>query len=527
MNPGTIVDRYVVEAVAGEGGMGVVYRVRHRQLGTLHALKVLGPVPASVRLRFQREAEIQAMIRHPNVVRVTDVVDVEGRPALLAEYVDGPSLDQMLTQGRMGRLPALRLFRGIVEGVAVAHAAGIVRRDLKPQNIMVETQQGELVPRVSDFGIAGVLQSGEGLASLTRTGVTMGTPAYMAPEQARDAGSVDERADIFSLGCVLYELMLGQRAFVGESLVQLAVDITSERYHQPRDVDPAIPRSLELLLIACLRLDPARRPQSCAVLLERLAEVELALAGVPALAPASQLPPRATTETILPERDPVAADGEEQQPSSGETWVSAQAPMGSEWPPPVAARPWLTPRRGIALGVASVLIVGITLAAVWWGRVEPAPERPASPALTTLVAEPTAQPVAEEVAPDAPAEATGRATDDSATPPAAAPSIPAPSSASSVQGGRVAVAATPVTSIESAPVSADASTVSFAGSYRSVALQGEQGRFSAGPVPPGHYTVRARFGDGNELDAGYISVRSGEHALVTCYPSFAQCRRDP
>ena len=206
---GASVGQYIVERVIGRGGMATVYRVRHRDLGTQHALKVLHVQRRGLRERFLQEGRLQANIRHPNLVAVTDVVWSGEHPGLVLELVDGPTLADVVAQGPLPVTEALRLFRQIVDGVHHAHAQGLVHRDLKPQNVLLGTgTDGLRQARVADFGIAKVLAGSEEPA-LTRSGMPIGTPRYMAPEQIRDASRVDARADIFSLGCILYEMVCG------------------------------------------------------------------------------------------------------------------------------------------------------------------------------------------------------------------------------------------------------------------------------------------------------------------------------
>lgn len=210
-----VADRYVVERLLGVGGLAEVYLVRHAELGSLHALKLLTVRKRGLADRLLLEGRIQAQLRHPNIVAVTDVLRFHGEVALVLEYVHGEPLDAWLAdRGALTVAQALELFAPILAAVSAAHAVGILHRDLKPSNVMLARTSGGLVPKVADFGLAKSVQEGEG--SGTRTGMAMGTPGYMAPEQVRDSANVDARTDVFALGAILWELIAGRRAFEDE-----------------------------------------------------------------------------------------------------------------------------------------------------------------------------------------------------------------------------------------------------------------------------------------------------------------------
>jgi serine/threonine-protein kinase len=207
-------DRYTITAPIGRGGMARVFLVRHAKLGSLHALKVLEAADPSIHERFLQEGRIQSTLRHPNIVSVTDLIEVDGFPALVMDYIDGPTLDELIERRSLDLDQVDQLVRGIIAGVAEAHRHGLIHRDLKPSNILLDIQGDALVPRVVDFGIAKVLGGAQSSGpATTRTGMALGTPAYMAPEQVRDTKSVTTRADIFALGAILYELVTRRRAF--------------------------------------------------------------------------------------------------------------------------------------------------------------------------------------------------------------------------------------------------------------------------------------------------------------------------
>ncbi|MEM6929277.1 MAG: protein kinase, partial [Myxococcota bacterium] len=202
----------------GIGGTAEVWAVRHRGIGLISALKVLHRPSPALRERLKREGAAQARLAHPHLVSVQKVLEVEQRLGLLMQFVRGPSLGAL--QAALGTLPptgALALFHGVVLGVAHAHRHGVVHRDLKPDNVLLDLADGRLVPKISDFGLVKELDA----AGPTVTGMVMGTPAYAAPEQLADSRHVDERADIFSLGVMLVELLVGERPFGGTSLDEI------------------------------------------------------------------------------------------------------------------------------------------------------------------------------------------------------------------------------------------------------------------------------------------------------------------
>jgi serine/threonine-protein kinase len=261
---GRVLQRYTVQALVGRGGMGTVYQVRHNQLGSMHALKVLHWVSRTVRNRLMREGQAQSRLRHPNVVNVTDVVDVDGTPGLIMEHVDGPSLSELLRE--RGRLPldeVDRLAQGIIRGVDAAHRAGLVHRDLKPANVLLAPGDEGNVPKVADFGLARLAETGAGDPRLTRSDTPMGTPSYMAPEQIRDASTADARSDIFSLGAVLYELAVGRRAFDGLDVVDIYDRIRTGEFTPPDRVVDDLPERMRQTIERALEVDPARRFGDC------------------------------------------------------------------------------------------------------------------------------------------------------------------------------------------------------------------------------------------------------------------------
>lgn len=260
LTSGSVVDRYTISRVLGEGGMAIVYQVEHNQLGSQHALKVLTLASKQIRERLLLEGRAQATLRHPNVVTVTDVVDIGGSPGLIMEYIEGPSLDDYLESQSLTVEQVDALARGILAGVAAAHDAGLVHRDLKPANIMLSIATGGLQPKVTDFGLAKIVAQGEN--SKTRTGSTMGTPHYMSPEQIDDSKNVGPGTDIWALGAIFYEMLCGERAFPGDNLLAIFSAVNKGDYIPIGERVSGVPERMQAAIHAALERDIDKRPAS-------------------------------------------------------------------------------------------------------------------------------------------------------------------------------------------------------------------------------------------------------------------------
>jgi serine/threonine protein kinase len=275
----TLNGTYVIEYVVGEGGMGRVYRAQHTRIANKRfAIKVLRQELSSNRemvARFLREAETAACVVHPNVVEVYDVDDTRTNYTyLVCEYLEGIELSEHLKNCKRLDIPtAIHIARQICQGLGAAHAAGVMHRDIKPQNIFVLSEPGAPIPprpvvKVLDFGLSRFMDGGG--TQLTQAGVIMGTPAYMAPEQA-SGSAVDYRADIYGVGAVLFSLITGKPPHEGESLQELIAAVLSEPPPLPRSINPEIPANLELVLQHAMARNPAERYQSMAELDQVLA----------------------------------------------------------------------------------------------------------------------------------------------------------------------------------------------------------------------------------------------------------------
>src|SRR4051812_32756678 len=262
------IEGYDIGELVGRGGMAVVYKARQRSLNRPVALKMLlvGPYfDTDEATRIRAEAEAIARLQHPNVVHVYEVGERDGRPYLLMEFVDGGTLGDRIKQGPIPTGQAVAWAEAIARGVHAAHRRGIVHRDLKPANVLM-TADG--VPKITDFGIARRLDDP---ADKTRTGLVVGTPAYMAPEQAEGRKGVGPAADVWAVGTILYEMLTGRRPFDGSPSFDLLKRVTTEAPPRPSRVRPGLPAALEAVCLKCLEKDPARRYPSAEALAYDLA----------------------------------------------------------------------------------------------------------------------------------------------------------------------------------------------------------------------------------------------------------------
>jgi WD40 repeat protein len=263
---------YRVLKVLGKGGMGIVFLAEDPSLKRLVALKVLKPAlaaDAEARRRFQREAEATAAIDHDHIVSIYQVGEDQGVPFLAMQLLKGESLDDRLK--REGRLPlaeVLRIGREIAAGLAAAHRHGLIHRDIKPGNIWLEAGSGRV--KILDFGLARVAEDN---IFRTPTGDILGTPAYMAPEQA-EGEAIDLRCDLFSLGCVLYQLCTGQVPFRRSGMMSTLLALAQQKAKPPRKINPEVPPALSDLVMTLMAKRPNDRPVSAQEVVAALGEME-------------------------------------------------------------------------------------------------------------------------------------------------------------------------------------------------------------------------------------------------------------
>ncbi len=360
-------DRYELGEALGRGGMAEVLEGRDLRLGRRVAVKILRPDLAkdpAFQSRFRREAQSAASLNHPNIVAVYDTgEDILGDqsgsvvvPYIVMEYVDGQTLRQLLASGRR-LLPerALEITAGVLAALDYSHRHGIVHRDIKPANVML-TRTGDV--KVMDFGIARALADAS--ATQTAGSAVMGTAQYLSPEQARGE-VVDARSDLYSTGCLLYELLTGRPPFVGDSPVSVAYQHVSEQPAAPSTIDPAVPPGLDGLVMKSLAKSPDDRYQSAA---DFRNDVERSIAGMP------------VTSAVAPVAGAAAAGAADQTAMYNPV---PDAPVRRVEPPEEDKRsPWFW--VGIAALILAVAAVALFLGKVLFG--DSAAEQVTVPRLT-------------------------------------------------------------------------------------------------------------------------------------------------
>ncbi len=269
LQPGTMVGaRYRIESLLGEGGMGAVYKATDLELDRVVAMKMVRPELAAsgqAMSRFKQELLLASRISHKNILRIHDLGDWNGVKFITMAFVQGADLAGLLD--REGRLPferALKFSRQLCAALEAAHHEGVVHRDLKPQNVLIDASDNVYI---TDFGLAKSLESA--VTQMTRTGQILGTPRYMSPEQV-EAAEVDHRSDIYSLGLILYEMFTGSLPFRGDSAMQLMYQRVTERPKDPRTIVPDMPGGVASVILKCLEKSPADRYQSAAEVLNDL-----------------------------------------------------------------------------------------------------------------------------------------------------------------------------------------------------------------------------------------------------------------
>ncbi|MFL5564381.1 MAG: serine/threonine-protein kinase [Gemmatimonadaceae bacterium] len=355
---------YELESEVGRGGMGIVYCARDRRLKREIAIKVLPPelsFRADIRQRFLREAETAAQLNHPNIVPIYTVEERDNLVYFVMAYVKGDNLGQRLQQhGPMAPVEVRRILREVGDALAYAHGRNVIHRDIKPDNIIIEEETGRAM--VTDFGIARALTD-TGDSRLTATGMAIGTPAYMSPEQSAGDRAIDGRSDLYSLGVVGYQMLCGQTPFVASNTPSMLVKHLSEK---PIPVDerwPDLPPDLSRAVMICLEKDPADRFPSAAAF-------AVALAGggaMPTLAtraePAAEPPGRTARQRYISDepRDHITGGIRDRYGAAAQPTYSLTQPTGEEmskWTAPMV----VSFRRKLAPYIAvNAILVPISL----------------------------------------------------------------------------------------------------------------------------------------------------------------------
>jgi len=405
--------KYRIVRLIGDGGMGTVYEARHEFLESSVALKFLHAdlaKRAGLGSRFLQEARVSAQIRSPHVTHVTDVDQTaDGSPYLVMELLHGEPLQQAMD--RMGKLPpdqAVNFALQILSGLESAHAIGVVHRDLKPDNVFIVPASGGPLLKLIDFGIAKLRASTAFQKGLTRAGVIMGTPEYMAPEQLFAAENVDLRADLYSLGVILFEMLSGRRPSDGDEVEQIVASVVSGNVRHLADLEPGLAPGLVAVVERALRPDREARFDSALEMRSALAPFagalvtgQIAAVGQPPPRAASNRPPvtgpaqvfevaPAVPKTLPPDGDPamIAYKGGTQEVSDEavrealrQSAYPAQAPPAYGYPPAPAAYGAPPPaahkrrsRTGLWIGLSLLIVLGLggaALAAVFYQQHQP------------------------------------------------------------------------------------------------------------------------------------------------------------
>jgi eukaryotic-like serine/threonine-protein kinase len=342
--PGTQIGEYEVEMKIGEGAMGTVYRAIHPAIHKRVAIKIMTPKlfdePESVK-RFVTEARAIAAIEHPGIVDVFGFGRIpDGRTYLVMEWLEGQSLGARLQKGPLPWTEACGIIRSIARALEAAHAKNIVHRDLKPENVYLQQiDDDKPLVKLLDFGLAKTTSKEDGLVAKTRTGQMLGTPLYMSPEQCKSKG-VDHRTDIYALGCMAYEMLLGKTPFDADNVAELISAHLVTEPPRPSTLKPDIDPNLDKLLFSMVAKDPDKRPGLGEV--RRLIGMELSHASIPIMTP--------------PDGYPVLGR------PSGE--LAAPKPTAPQPEPERVAEPAAQPRWPLFVAIALAVLGAVALFAV-------------------------------------------------------------------------------------------------------------------------------------------------------------------
>ena len=372
-----VIGRYEIVEELGRGAMGSVFKARDPIVGRLVALKTIhsaaleGAQADEYRARFQREARASGVLAHPGIVPVFDVGECDGAPFLVMEFVEGRTLDSAIKKGERFTLDRVcDMGQQLADALGYAHRQGVIHRDVKPANILLTSREvyGSERPRITDFGIAKLAAS-----EITTTGQLLGTPAYMPPEQFTGA-PIDGRADLFSLGVILYSLSTGEQPFPGETMTAVSYKVVYTEPIPPSKLNPGVSLELEAVILKCLAKSPATRYQTG----EELAQDLAVLHGGTGTSGARVAAPMAVTPKLDPEATMAAAPSQISHPPAH---PPAQAPAAATKKPflainkPVAGKK--LPHNAASLAAMAAVVVLAAAAGGWYylhHRIQPAPQ---------------------------------------------------------------------------------------------------------------------------------------------------------
>jgi serine/threonine-protein kinase len=379
---GETVGSYRIVAKLGEGGMGAVYLGEHEHIARKAAIKVLLPELSAnkqIVARFFNEARATSLIRHPGIVEIIDCsVLPNGNAYIVMEYLTGESLGSHLrAHGRVPPSRALALTRQVAAALSAAHSQHIIHRDLKPDNVFVLAAPDPSPIKILDFGIAKLTQGGSREGSqTTRTGALIGTPAYMSPEQCRGAGAVDHRTDIYSLGCIAFEMLCGRPPFTYEGFGELIQAHLSAVPPRALSLEPSVSPEADALIARLLAKSPDDRPQTMNDVIE---ELDAAAAADPA--PTAASPPSTASDRTAPARPAVQTLLLPENQKVNTTLGSASSERMSVVTDSIrtGVQPSQHGRRPLIIASAAVVMAGVAGFALWPRSTQPLSLPPATP----------------------------------------------------------------------------------------------------------------------------------------------------
>jgi eukaryotic-like serine/threonine-protein kinase len=391
-----VAGKYQIDRMLGSGGMGAVYQVTHRVTGKAFAIKWLLPrlsAETDAVQRFIREAQVAGRVDHPNIVEVYDVGQEGETFYMVMELLTGESLAQRIeSKGRLSASEICQILIPVARGLDAAHRAGVIHRDLKPDNIFLcRAEDGSDLPKLLDFGISKVSElAGEVSSGITRQGAIMGTPFYMAPEQMRGHG-VDARTDVYALGVIMYQALSGQLPFTGETFADLLLKIVSTDPRPLATLAPDAPKALVELVERALARDQAARVPTAAALGQLLQPFVITGAA------GGSKPPRASSSRPMPS-------------------MTTQTPLATSFKPAPDDAAARAPRsRVLPLSLAALVCVGLG-AGAWVatqrGAAGPETARVELPVVRPLAPRPVVTVVKDEPAPEVPGDAVPNAPSD-------------------------------------------------------------------------------------------------------------------